>query len=267
MSDAMLTAVTAPAATAPAVEAPQAPATEAPAGNAPEVAIGKWVEQAKPEHRGYEFLKGKEKIDDLILYTKTREEELAKLSEELAKVPKKPGADAKPEEIAKWKAENGYAVKAEDYEFKRDGELKDLPVNQEVENFYRNVFLKNDIPKAVGEQIFKEMALMGKQMQIAQQAREKAEYESSLNNLKQAYKGEFDSNMKTIIEFGKQNFGDETWKLIDESGLGNNLQFANVLLSMGKEFGTGRFVKGASSGQAATSSAADILFPSLKKSS
>lgn len=267
MSDALLTATVAPAEVAPAVDAKQAPATEATSGNAVESAIGKWVEQAKPEHRGYEFLKGKEKIDDLILYTKSREEELAKLSEEVAKIPKKPGADAKPEEIAKWKADNGYAVKPEDYVFKKDGPLASIPENKEIDDFYRSTFLEIDLPKDKAEALYAKVALKGKELMEKAVAARAEERKVAENAMRQAYKTDYDANMKTITEFGKANFQPETWKIIEASGLGNRLDFADFLATMGKEFGTGRFVKGASSGQTSESSAADILFPSMKRSS
>lgn len=259
MSDALLAATVAPAVETPAAAAPAA-AVEAPAGNAGEATIGKWVEQASPEHRGYEFLKGKAKIDDLILHTKTREEEIAKLSEELAKVPKKPGADAKPEEIAAWRTAQGLALKADDYQFDKS----ELPSNPEIDNFYRETFMELDLPVGTAKALYAKVAAKGQALLTAQLEARKAESEAATAALRQTYKQDFDANMKTITDFGKANFGDKTWAKIEASGLGNDMDFASVLLTMGKEFGTAKFIKGTSSGQTEEKSAANVLFPSLK---
>lgn len=270
MSEALLTASPAASTSAPAEGAPASTGNaDASAGNAGQNELGKWVEQVPEAHRGYDFLKGKAKIEDFVLFTKSQTEELTKTKEAMkaleAQVPKRPGANATPEEVAKWKADNGLPTKPEDFVFKREGDIAALPENKEVDDFYRSLFTELEIPKDKGEALYAKFASKGKAMMEAALAARVEERKAAEAQMRQAYKGDYDAKMKTIVDFGKANFSMETWKIIEESGLGNRLDFADFLNTMGTEFGVGRFVKGSSSAQAEPASAADVLFPSLAK--
>ena len=229
-------------------------------------AVGKWVEQVSPEHRNYEFLKGKSKIDDLIIYAKSRDEELAKLGEEVKSIPpKKPGPDAKSEDIQAWREAVGLPKAKTEFVFKKDGDLSGFPENKELEDFYADMFYELELPKDKSEAIWNKISLKGKAIVEQQIAKAKADREAADSALRKTFGQEYDAKMKIVTDFAKANFGEESWKIIETSGLGNRMDFIAPLLEIGSEFGTGRFVKGSSSGQTKDLNAGDVLFPSLKK--
>jgi hypothetical protein len=231
--------------------------------------VGTWVEQVPPEHRGYDFLKGKLKPVDLVVYTKSREDELVKLSEQLkGSKPPKPGADAKPEDIQKYREAYGLPASKDEIKFLKEGDLKGFADNKDLEGFYAEMFFKNDIPKDTASVIFKEIALKGKSMLEANQkaqieARETAKKEA-LAGLQKSYGQDFEANMKVISDFGKSNFGEQVWQKIEASDLDTDIGFISPLLELGKEFGSGRFVKGSSGSQVSEKTIAQVLFPGLK---
>ena len=227
--------------------------------------IGKWAEQVSPEHRDYEFLKGKSKLDDLVLYTKSREEEIAKLNEKVKTVlPPKPAPDASPEEVAKWREANGLPKSADEIVFDRTGDLKDFPENKEVEGFYKKMFFEHDIKPEVAKAIWANIALKGKELVANSLQARIAEKESATAEFKKMYGQDYEANMKTISDFAKKAWGDETWAAIEASGLGNKKDFLAPLLEIGKEYAQGRFLKSAGGSQDPEKSHASVLFPGMK---
>ena len=187
---------------------------------------GKFLDQASDPFKRDETFKGMKTLDDVLKGYKDLSAKSKELSDTVSKT-------VAPKDIS------GYTIAV--------GEgFKGTPGADGLLEFYKNTFLENGVPadKAQAQGLWAkvESRIMGA-LKTQTEARE-AERNKAVESLKGAWKGDYETRMTSLAEFGKTWFTPESWAKIEASGLGNDLGFLESLLPVAKAYGEGKIIRG-----------------------
>jgi len=223
---------------------------------------GLFLEQAPEEYKKHPDLKGKATLGDLIkehLELKKSATELQARSKDFVK---KPGDDAKPEEVQAYRDWRGVPKDVSGYDLKSGEDFSKLPGSKDVEEFYKSSFLEAGLTP-------KEAATAWKKIEDRTVAGWKADLERSekakndaFAKVKEAWKGDHETRLAKIVKFAKEYHGEATWAKIEASGLGNDLDYLESLLPVAEAYGEGKIRRSGGSGSSAETNGAKRVFSS-----
>jgi hypothetical protein len=220
---------------------------------------GKFLDQAPDEYKKHPELKGKATLGDLIkehLDIKSKAKDLEARSKDFIQ---KPGKDAKPEDIQRYREWRGVPKDAAGYEIVPSEGFRSMAGADGTLAFYKDTFLQagltpDEASTAWSKVESKIVGALKSQADARQQERIIGE-----TTIKEAWKGDFDKKMGSIVELSKKFYSPETWAKIEAAGLGNDLAFLESQLPIAKAFGEGKILRGGASSQKEVSGAKRVF--------